>query len=284
MGIQDHDTSRLHFLKLGGSLITDKNVPHTLRPEVLKRLAAEIASAREKNPNLKFVLGHGSGSFGHVVGKKYGTRMGVSTPQEWRGFVEVWWEAITLNRYVMDALHTAGLPVVSLPPVGSVIAQDGQVAAWDLSPLSHALRAGLLPVVFGDVVFDLRRGGTILSTEDLFTHLARHLPEASGLSPGRVLLAGIEAGVWADFPACTRLIDTITPANYPVLSVSVGDSRAADVTGGMASKVQHSLGLAQEIPGLEVWIFSGETPGTIEKALLGQRLGTVISATGADPG
>ena len=273
--LQTH-SKRLHFLKLGGSLITDKYQAHTLRQETLSRLADEIATALSQDPGLKIVLGHGSGSFGHIVAKKFGTRTGVHSPSEWMGFAEVWWEAIALNRLVMDALHEAGLPAISLPPVSSVTARDAQVAAWDLSPLSHALQAGLLPVVFGDVAFDLERGGTILSTEDLFAHLIRHLPRVSGLAPGRVLLAGIEAGVWEDFPTCTRLIEEITPESFTHLSVSVGESRAADVTGGMASKVSHSLGLVQEIPGLEVWIFSGEIPGAVGRALSGQRVGTVI--------
>jgi isopentenyl phosphate kinase len=284
MGINDTGWAYLHFLKLGGSLITDKNVPHTHRPEALRRLAAEIATAQKQNPALKIVLGHGSGSFGHVVGKKYGTRLGVRTPAEWRGFVEVWSEAIALNRYVMEALHAAGLPAVSLPPLASVTALDGQISAWDLFPLRHALQAGLLPVIFGDVVFDLQRGGTILSTEDLFTYLAGNLPQAVGMSLGRILLAGIEAGVWADFPDCTRLIEVITPQSYPSLSVSVGDSRASDVTGGMASKVQHSLTLVREMPDLEVWIFSGEALGAVEKALAGQPVGTVIRADEMDFG
>jgi isopentenyl phosphate kinase len=278
------EMSKLHFLKLGGSLITDKNEAHTHRPDVLARLGREIAAALEQDPSLKIVLGHGSGSFGHVAAKKYGTRSGVRSLREWDGFVEVWWEAINLNRHVMDALHDAGLPVISLPPVASVTAQDAQVSAWDLAPLSHALRAGLMPVVFGDVVFDLKRGGTILSTEDLFAYLARHLPQVAGLAPGRLLLAGIEAGVWADFPACTQLVEQITPNNYTDLSVFVGESRAADVTGGMASKVELSLALVKEMSGLEVRIFSGEKPGAVEKALLGKQVGTVIRAEENDFG
>ena len=212
------------------------------------------------------------------MAKKYGTRQGVHSPREWQGFAEVWWEAIALNRLVMDALQGAGLPAISFPPIASVTARDAQVAVWDLTPLSHALQAGLLPVVFGDVVFDLERGGTILSTEDLFAHLAQHLPQVAGLATGRVLLAGIEAGVWEDFPACTRLIEQLTPESYAGLSVSVSGAQAADVTGGMASKVQHSLAMVQEIPELEVWIFSGESPGAVSQALLGKRVGTVIQA------
>ncbi|MEZ4718850.1 MAG: hypothetical protein R2851_22555 [Caldilineaceae bacterium] len=38
------------FLKLGGSLITDKRAPETPRLDVIHRLAAEIAAARPKYP------------------------------------------------------------------------------------------------------------------------------------------------------------------------------------------------------------------------------------------
>ena len=58
--------SDLIFLKLGGSLLTDKTGTEALRADTLQRLAAEIAAARAADPQLRLVLGHGSGSFGHV--------------------------------------------------------------------------------------------------------------------------------------------------------------------------------------------------------------------------
>lgn len=262
----------LQFLKLGGSLITDKNHPHTPRPDVLRRLAEEIAQARRQHPELRLVAGHGSGSFGHFPAKKYGTRQGVHTRTEWLGFAEVWLEAVALNRLVIDALAAAGLPAISFPPSASTVAADGRVAAWNLTPLQLALQAHLLPVVFGDTVFDQARGGTILSTEDLFDHLA------IALRPARILLAGREHGVWDDYPACTRLIPVITPQNLPEVAPALGGSAATDVTGGMASKVHQSLALAERVPGLEILIFSGEEPGAVRQALLGAQVGTVVKA------
>jgi isopentenyl phosphate kinase len=262
--------STLYFLKLGGSLITDKNTPRTPRPEVITRLAEEIASACAQKPDLGLIVGNGAGSYGHVPAKRYRTRQGVHTPEEWRGFAEVWHDAAALNRLVTDALQAAGLPAIAFPPSACVTAQDGQVASWDLSPLRRALEAGLLPVIQGDVIFDTVRGGTILSTEDLFDHLAREL------RPQRILLAGIEEGVWADYPACRRLVAEITPANLAEIAPALGGSNATDVTGGMASKVQQSLALAQQIPNLEVLIFSGNTSRQVERALLGARVGTVV--------
>ena len=68
----------LIFLKLGGSLITDKTRPYTPRPEKLNLLTAEIASVLKENTNIHLVIGHGSGSFGHAAASRYNTRLGVS--------------------------------------------------------------------------------------------------------------------------------------------------------------------------------------------------------------
>ena len=264
----------VQFLKLGGSLITEKDQPHSARLEVIQRLSGEIAQARRADPSLLLVLGHGSGSFGHVPAQKYGTRHGVRTPEEWQGFIQVWREASALNRLVVEALAEVGLPALSFPPSASLAATAGQVSSWDSTPLKAALQAGLLPVLYGDVVFDSLLGGTILSTEDLFVALADRLP------PARLLLAGLEPGVWGDYPACTRLLDRITPQDMEHLTQSLQGSGAVDVTGGMASKVALSLELAARVPGLEARIFSGEQPGAVYRALLGEPLGTLIGAGG----
>jgi isopentenyl phosphate kinase len=262
----------LQFIKLGGSLITDKTRPHTPHLDVLGRLAGEVANARRRLDGLKLLIGHGSGSFGHVPARRYNTRQGVRTPAEWGGFVEVWRDAVALDRLVIDAFFAAGLPVMAFPPSASLVARDGQVEAWDLNPIEQALQAGLIPVVYGDVIFDRGLGGTIFSTEDLFAHLARWL------RPGRILLAGLEAGVWADYPRCTELVTEITPENLAQVAPALGGSSATDVTGGMLSKVEQSLALVQLIPGLEVRIFSGETPRMVERALAGEPVGTLIHA------
>src|SRR5215510_11916416 len=117
----------LVFLKLGGSLITDKTQRYTPLLDVMNDLALQIKTALQAHPNLLLVLGHGAGSFGHVPASEYKTRDGLprATPlihrgrdeneeSYWQGFAEVWYQASSLNRYVMKALHNAGLRAISL--------------------------------------------------------------------------------------------------------------------------------------------------------------------------
>jgi isopentenyl phosphate kinase len=274
----------LVFLKLGGSLITDKTQPYTPLLDMMDDIALQIATTLQTQPNLRLVIGHGAGSFGHVAASEYKTRDGYPRPSPlthrqrdeteenyWKGFAEVWYQASSLNRFVMKALHKANVRAISLPPSSSVIASEGKVSVWETTPIRMALSARMVPVIFGDVVFDEIRGGTILSTEDLFMHLGR------ALSPERILLAGLESAVWEDFPARTKRIEKITPGTFDEISKGIGKSTGADVTGGMESKVQQMLELVEKSPEITIQIFSGRDPGYIVRALTGETLGTVIT-------
>jgi len=96
----------LTFLKLGGSLITEKTTPYAPRLDLLSDLAGQIARAMATQPGLSLVLGHGSGSFGHTAARQFGTREGLPSHGKgeadeksyWRGFSEVWFQASALNR------------------------------------------------------------------------------------------------------------------------------------------------------------------------------------------
>jgi len=278
------------FLKLGGSLITDKTRENAPRLDVIHRLAREISAALG-TANPKLVLGHGSGSFGHAAARKYGTRAGVRDAAGWRGFAEVSVAAARLNRIVADALHAAGVPVISFCPSASARCEDGRLVHLDVAPIRSALEHGLVPLVMGDVAFDAVRGGTIVSTEEVFAYLARELPVT------HVLLAGETEGVYDLSPRTVgetpqgreaghvpshlrgKVIERITLLSWDGVRGGVGGSRGADVTGGMASKVQDMLHLVTERPTVIVRIFSGLVEGNIAQALRGERLGTEVTAT-----
>ncbi len=250
----------LTFLKLGGSLITDKSKESTFRPEVMARLADEIAAACAARPDLQLLIGHGSGSFGHYPASVYRTAEGVRTLAGWRGFAEVGAVAAQLNRLVTDSLRAAGLPVLSVQPSASGRCSDGRLVSLALEPVQAALAHGLIPLVYGDVCLDDVRGGTIASTEEILCYLARHL------RPARVLLAGLDAGVLAPDGAVIPRIDAAT---LPQLEGALGGRAGVDVTGGMRSKVLGMLELARALPGVEIRIFSGAVPGAVRRALIG---------------
>lgn len=266
----------LCFVKLGGSLITDKRREATPRHRVLQRLAAELGEALRVDPDLRIVFGHGSGSFGHWEANQHGTRAGVQTPEAWYGFTRVSAAALRLNRIVVDTFVSAGVPVMSLQPSASAEARDGLITSLELAPIRAALDHGLVPLVFGDVAFDTVRGGTILSTEDLFLHLAGEL------QPAWIFLLGNAPGV---LDGDRRVIRHITPDSYPEVQAHLRRSGYTDVTGGMADKVAQMMNLVQRQPELRVRIFSGMTHGALRDALrdpAGFDCGTLVCAATDD--
>lgn len=259
----------LAFLKLGGSLITDKNRAYTARGEVIAQLAEEVRASLRSEPSLRLVLGHGSGSFGHWAAAPYGTREGVKTDAEWRGYAEVAAAAARLNRIVTDAFLEAEVPVLSLQPSASIRCHDGELRHWDLRPIREALSRGLVPLIYGDVAFDEVRGGTIASTEDLFIYLA------DAFRPERILLLSRVPGVLDEDG---EVIPCISPRTYSEWRDVLSRSRAVDVTGGMADKVSRMVELVQRHPETTVRILTGGQAGLLRRVLLGETgpMGTAI--------
>lgn len=257
------------FLKLGGSLITAKDQPDTPRLSMIQRLAGEIAAFRAEQPQEPLLLGHGSGSFGHVAAARHEIHKGITEREDWRGFAEVWAAARQLHNLMLDALLTVDLPVVSFAPSASAVCEDGELVELAVSPVRRIMEAGLLPVVYGDVAVDRIRGAAIVSTEAVFSYLAREL------HPARLLLAGTEPGVYADYPAREELISLLTIKELDDLEISGAED--TDVTGGMRDKVSRTAQLVEELPDLEAWIFSGEEPDSVKSALSGEPKGTRIA-------
>ena len=255
------------FLKLGGSLITDKTMPLTPRQDVIDRLAAEIAAAWGSAQAPPLLIGHGSGSFGHHAASQSGIHHGARTVQDWTGFVSVAMAARQLHQIVMQALLDAGLPVMSFPPSSMVQTRGGKILTYHTAPIEIALEHGLVPVVHGDVAFDESQGSAIVSTEQVFSALAHDL------QPQRLLLAGMQDGVLDSTGSTLEIIRPETLEQLQFEQVP-GD----DVTGGMRAKVEEALTWAVDFGTAEILIFSASSPGILKHVLEGGSAGTRVLA------
>jgi isopentenyl phosphate kinase len=262
--------NKVIFLKLGGSLITNKQKSHTAKKEIIASLTQEIYEAIKKNPDLRLIIGHGSGSFGHIPAKKYKTRDGAKTKADWKGFHKVWQEARALDQILMDAFIGAGLPVLSFPPSSSLISDAHKIISWDIRGVQYALDHNMIPVIYGDVAFDLQTGSTIFSTEELFIYLVDFF------HPQTILLSGIEGGVYLDFPTRKKRIPEINRYNFIETLSKLTGSSSVDVTGGMRDKVEKMWKIIIKYPQTTISIFSPSRPGTLKNAILGKLSGTIL--------
>ncbi len=262
------------MIKLGGSLITDKNVPHTIRYNSLKMVVQELKESLDTRPELSLLIGHGGGSFPHPIARAFRTidGFGASTGSV-RGFVLCQNAASTLNRLIIDLMVDYGLDAVSIQPSACCVAADGRIARIFYEPIEQAMRNGIIPVVFGDCVFDEVRGCTVISTEQILKCLSQYI------RPDRVLCFEQVGGVYTADPLRdkdAKLIPEINEENIRQVESYLGGAYSAnDVTGGMRDKVHELLEIARM--GIECEILRGDR-GYVKRVLMGERgLGTIIN-------
>ncbi|MFQ5907360.1 MAG: isopentenyl phosphate kinase [Thermoplasmata archaeon] len=242
----------MYLVKLGGSALTFKGSRPRIRRKVLASLASELAPFQG---NLCLV--HGGGSFGHPLAHATGLHQGLRGDDGVMAFAEVQRRMRILNGQVVDALHTAGVPAVSVPPASLVRMQGGNLESLATRPFQEALEAGLVPVTYGDAALDIKQGAAICSGDDLMVHLAR------ALRPDLTLFVADVEGIMGPEGRVLEVIRGEVP-DLP------WEEPPEDVTGGMRAKVARMLDIARD--GSRCLLVSGHVPGRVRAALGGKEV------------
>lgn len=251
----------LILIKLGGSVITDKAKPFTAKTEIIRRLAGEIKKAREELKNTDIIVGHGSGSFGHTIAAKYQTQSGNINKKSLKGFCLTSETAVDINRIVLKEFLKAGLSAVSFSPMSFTYSNK-----TFLDPIYKSLELGLVPLIYGDVVFDVEKGFAIHSAEKTLSILARKLRK--GYRIEKIIECGDTDGV---YDVKSKTIPVITPKNFSEVKKWITGAKSTDVTGGMIHKVEESLKLARET-GIPTILINGNKSKNLSRAVLGEKI------------
>lgn len=261
---------KIILIKLGGSVITDKSKPYTAKPRTIRRLAREIKYCWDKG--YRFLIAHGGGSFPHTSASKYKTAEGLTDEKSVFGLAVVQQDAIAINRIVNKIFLEEGLPVLSFAPSSFSVAKDGRLKDIFVEPIAEALKIDSLPLVFGDIVLDTKRGCTIFSGETTLDNLINPLKE-SGVFVDKVIQCGNTDGV---YDGKGKTIPAITGKSFSILKKHISGSSSADVTGGMLHKIKESLKMAGS--GIDCLIINGEKKKALLKAVSGEPvLGTLVT-------
>ena len=264
---------KITLIKLGGSVITDKEVAESLRENVVQRLYSEIAKSLSSFEG-KIIIGHGQGSFAHRPAAEYGTKQGFTHEKSKWGMVVTSAAVLKIHQRMLEYAVGAGLPVHTYRISNSLVTHKTKKEAWFAQNLLELLRLDLIPLTTGDVIADTAQGCTIWSTDTIFSFLASEFAKNEhDYKVGRVIHASDVPGV---FDSSGALIPRITPETYDLFKDSIGLAKGVDITGGMSHKVAEAVFLAQEF-GIETQIVSGLEPEKVSQALSGKHVGTLIT-------
>lgn len=236
-------------VKLGGSVVTEKDRPETVDFDALSEVATALAES-----DASLVVVHGGGSFGHHHAAQHGVSTTAGTGDA-TAALAIHGAMVELNRTVVAALHDAGLGALPVHPLSTASRDGDGELTLPTAQVRRLLEEGFVPVLHGDVVAHEGEGVTVLSGDELVVALA------SAVDADRVGVCSTVPGVLDDDGA---VIDRIE--SFDEVATLLGGSDATDVTGGMAGKIRALLALDVPArvfgPGDVSAFVAGESPGT----------------------
>ncbi len=256
------------IVKIGGSFITDKTKPESLKEDRVRKVARELVAA-VRSGQVSLLLTHGAGSYGHIAAQNYRAQEGSNPQFGWQAFYQIRQDMIKMNLRILQLCAGEGLFPITVQPSAIAMAQDGKLQFMDTRAIRFLLDSDQIPLVHGDIVLDEKQDFTIASTEDQIRKLSDYI------FFHRIVLISDVPGV---LDAEGKVIPVIDQRNYASIIEQLGGSAGLDVTGGMRSKVEQIYHLIQENPNIQAVIISGDSePGVIAEAILGEgNHGTLI--------
>ena len=232
------------LIKLGGSIITNKEKPLSPRRKTIENLAKSI-----KKINEPIVIVHGGGSYGHYWSVKYDMH---TKPKKYnvKGVSIIKNSMIDLNKIILDSFVKNKLNPYSLPPTDFM--SGNKPILKKIKEIEKISKSNFVPVTFGDALWYGQGKTFILSGDKIMTHLSKIL------KPRLSIFALKEDGLYSDLKT-KELIYELRNQKH-----TISESKM-DVTGGMTRKVEEALKIAKM--GVNVFFVNGNKPERIVKAV-----------------
>ncbi|MBY8987710.1 MAG: isopentenyl phosphate kinase family protein [Candidatus Lokiarchaeota archaeon] len=257
---------KIILLKLGGSLLTDKNKPFSIREDVVKSAVRQIIEANEK-----LILIHGGGSFGHPLAKKYSISKGLdkSIPNQILGVAETHHSMNKFNAFLINHFLESNYPVLSIQASSIFIKNSEIISTNSLDVIETALDLGITPILYGDIIFDKQGSFSIISGDQIILSLCQNL---NSYSVSKVVFAMESDGLYIVDKNDSESYELVTECYSNELdSLKLADlGQKIDVTGGIKGKLNFIKTICKsKIP---VQLINGLIEGYIYNSLKNQKL------------
>ena len=236
------------LIKLGGSIITNKEKPLSPRKKIIDKVVHSLKKIKEPK-----IIVHGGGSFGHYWSVKYDMH---TKPRNYdlRGVSIVKNSMIELNKIILDSLLKNKLNPYVVPPTDFML--GNKPISKKIKNLGTISKSGLIPITYGDALWYAQKKFYILSGDKIMTMLAKTL------RPRLSIFILNEDGLYSDLK--TKKIIYEYKKEKPKFT-----KNSMDVTGGMVRKVTEANNISKM--GLNVFFMNGNKPERIIDAAKGKK-------------
>ncbi len=252
------------LLKLGGSLLTDKNKPFSIREDVVRSVIQQIIDA-----NKKIILIHGGGSFGHPLAKKYNISTGIdsSISNQILGLTETHQSMNKFNSRIINLFLEQKYPALSIQ-ASSIFIKDSQIiSTYSIDIIETALDLNILPILYGDIILDKKGSFSIISGDTIIFELCENLNK---YSVSKVIFTMETDGLYIQDNDEKSILVTECNSNELDSLELAALGQKIDVTGGIRGKINAIKEICKD--NIPVQIINGLENGNILKALKGQKI------------
>lgn len=179
------------IVKLGGSIITEKlSSQAKIKKTVVRQLAKELKIFIQRFPDVKIILLHGAGSFGHPLVYRHKLLEQPLAGSCLLGFAKTVYSMRQMANLLTEFFQTEKLPVFPL--------QFSAMARFDIRYLKKIINAGFIPLLGGDMGLIKKNQVTIVSADKIAVILANAFPNS------KIIFATNVNGVFNKFPPVTN--------------------------------------------------------------------------------
>lgn len=232
------------LIKLGGSIITNKEKPLSARRKTIENITKQLRKIDES-----IIIVHGGGSYGHYWSVKYDMHTKPSN-YDVSGVAVVKNSMVELNKIILDTCLKNKLNPYCLPPTDFM--SGNKPIRRKVLEIKKIAKSGLTPITFGDALWYGENKSYILSGDKIMTILAKNLrPRLS------IFVLNVD-GLFSDLKTKT----IIKEIGSQKITIS---KNKMDVTGGMARKVEEATKISKM--GIKVFFVNGNKPQRIVQAV-----------------
>jgi isopentenyl phosphate kinase len=247
------------LVKIGGSVLTDKQRPLVFQDVPARRVAADIRLSRTVP-----VIVHGTGSWAKAIGSHHRTEGGWT--RDATGFQMTALRIRRLQEALAAALRDEGVLCCPIQLNAVFHRTDGALELYDTRPIERLVDAGVSPLISGDVLVEGPRTFRVVSSDTVLVALAERLDVSD------CVFATDVDGVWGPDGQLMSEVAQPKPA--------ADDNDRRDVTGGMSAKITAALAVAAT--GARTTIVNGRVPGRVRDVLSHRAtVGTRVVGPGA---
>jgi len=266
-------TRKITILKLGGSLLTDKSKPYSLRKDKLNAVVREIKECIDLGLIEELVIIHGVGSYGHPPVLKYLLHRGFKSEDQLIHLSETQAIVNDYRNMIVKSFLEMEIPINLMHASSIVVGNKMRIVEYNFKPLTGFLALGMIPLIGGDMMFDETMGFSVCGGDQLAVIISYEL-KASHL-----IFATDVPGVYDKDPKKETkaiLFKSININEIENVIKKIEEANKTDASGRMKGKllsIMSTRDLRDLIEdGLKISIISMMEEGNLQKYLEGHEI------------